>query len=212
MRLARQLILLFLTGACVFLLVGFAFGMADKPAIVITPSGSPVWLDSQRSLFIEPPSVSVGWRNESGQTLNYSLRIWIFDERSRLKATLDHCTYDQLGTNTRGRTLVPLPIPGVTLRDRVVVTVLSAGSGTAVWTLRETESSQLNAARAAARGSGGRLSLARSTSKEAAGWNCPCDCAAIQSACDQVCGTTGRASATCERTLDSGCSASCTCK
>ena len=212
MRLTRQLILLVLTGACTLLLAGFAAGLADKPAIVITPSGSPVWLDSSRSLFIEPPSVSVGWRNESGQPLNYALRVWIFDERSRLKATLDHCTYDQLSTNTRGRTLIPLPMAGVTIRDRVVVTVLSAGSGTAVWTLRENESSQLSAARAASRGSGGRLSLVRSSNKESAGWTCPCDCAAIQTACDQMCGTTGRASSTCERTLDSGCAASCTCK
>jgi hypothetical protein len=185
--------------------------MADRAAIVITPERSPVSLDSQRSLFFDSPSVLVAWRNEFSQPVNYALRIWIFDERSRLKGTLDHCDFETLSPHTRGRTLMPLEIPGITLRDRVVVAIVSAASDKVAWRLRETESEQLRVARIAARGSPGRLSLRRDD-KNSIGWSCPCECTAIQSACDRRCGTTGRAASNCTPTLDSGCSASCTCK
>jgi hypothetical protein len=186
--------------------------MADRPAIVITPEGSPLRLDSQRSLLFDTASVWVAWRNEFSQPIHYSLRIWIFDEGSRLKGTLDYCGYDTLNAQTRGHTLVPLELPGVTLRDRAVVTVVSAASDKVAWRLRQSESAQLSAARAASKRLSARLSFTRDD-KNSTGWSCgACECAAFQSACDQSCGTTGRAVASCTRMLDSGCSASCACK
>jgi hypothetical protein len=211
MRPVRRLIFLAI-GSSVLLIAGsLVFGMADRPAIVITPEGSPVWLDPQRSLFFDTPSVWVMWRNEYGEAINYAVRIWVFDERSRLKGTLDYCTYDQLGSHTRGRTLIPLGIPGVTLRDRAVVTISSAASGRLVWRLRETESEQLDAALAAFRGSARPLSLERKESG-ATEWTCPCDCTVIETACDRRCASTGRGASACTRTFDAGCSASCTCR
>ena len=39
-------------------------------------------------------------RNEHSEPVNYALRIWIVDERRRLKGTLDYCTFDVLGSHT----------------------------------------------------------------------------------------------------------------
>jgi len=211
MRPTRRLIVLATASGLLLLAGGLAFGMADRSAIVITPAGSPVWLDPQRSLFFDTPSVWVMWRNEHTEAINYAVRIWVFDERSRLKGTLDHCTYDRLESHTRGRTLIPLDIPGVTLRHRVVVTISSAASGRFVWRLRETESEQLDAALAAFRGSPRPLSLERTGSSPIA-WTCPCDCTVIEPACNAKCASTGRGASACARTFDGGCSASCACK
>ena len=161
-----------LVGGAVLLVAGLAFGMADRPAIVITPQGSPVWLDSQRSFLFDTPSVWVGWRNDLSQSVHYALRVWIFDERSQLKGTLDYCDDGTLGSQTRGRTLIPLDIPGVTLRDRAVVAVVSAATDRVAWRLRETDSEQLDAALIASKGSAARLSFARDD-KRSGPWTCP---------------------------------------
>ena len=161
------------TGSGTLLLAGvLAFGMADKPATVITPDGSPVWLDSQRSFFFDAPSLWVAWRNELRESVNYALRIWIFDERSQLKGTLDYCGDDILGSHTRGRTLIPVDIPGVTLRDRAVVAVVAAAADKVAWRLRETGSEQIDAALIASKGSPARLSFERDD-KYSGSWNCP---------------------------------------
>ena len=70
---------------------------ADRPARVITPEGSPIWLDPQRTLVFDAPSLTVMLRNEHSQPVNYSLRLWVFDESMHLKGTQDFCTYDALG-------------------------------------------------------------------------------------------------------------------
>jgi hypothetical protein len=210
MQLSRRLVLP-CAALGVVLLTGFAFARADRPAIVVTPQGSPLVLDSQKSLLFDTPAVWVAWRNDFGQPINYALKIWVFDERSRLKGTLDYCGHDKLSSHSRGHTLVALEIPGVTLRDRAVVTVMSAASDKVEWKLRETEDKLLGLARAASRGSAGRLSLKRED-KASTNWTCPCECAAIQNLCDLSCGMTGRAVSSCTRTSDSGCSASCACK
>src|SRR5262245_35519882 len=99
---------------CALLIVCGAILIApDRPAIVMNPEGSPVWLDSQRSIFFDSPAVAVMVRNEHDESVNYALRIWIFDERSRLKGTQDFCTFDALGSHTRGRVLIPLDFRGV---------------------------------------------------------------------------------------------------
>jgi hypothetical protein len=205
--------LLFLSAVLgVLLLTGLVFAMADRPAIVITPEGSPLQLDTQRSLLFDTPAVWVSWRNEFSKSIHYSLRIWVFDEHSRLKGTQDYCGYDTLSSQSRGHTSVALEIPGITLRDRAVVTVLAAAADNVAWRLRQSESAQLTAARAASRRQSARLSFTRDD-QNSSNWSCgACECAAIQNACDQSCGTTDRAVATCTRMLDSGCSAVCQCR
>jgi hypothetical protein len=196
---------------CLPLLVcAAALRAADRPARVITPSGSPVWLDPQRTLLFDSPSLSVMRRNENSAPVHYALRIWVFGERSDVKGTQDYCTYDTIGGNSRGRIVVPLEIPGVTLRDRAVVTVSAAASDRAAWKLRESDRDQLDAALAAAQGSTGRLTLDRQDAVPGA-WSCGCDCAALQTACEQRCGA-GRAAAACTRTFDGGCSSTCSCR
>jgi hypothetical protein len=183
---------------------------ADRPARIITPDGSPIWIDPQRSFFFDAPSLSLMVHNEHSGSVTYALRIWIFDERWRLKRTLDYCTFDALGRATRGRVFIPLEA-GLTLRDRAVVTISSAASGSVRWSLREDELNQLDAALASAKGSTGRLSMDR-IERDPDAWSCPCSCAVVEALCDRSCGATGRAASSCTRTFEGGCAASCTCK
>ena len=111
-------------------------------------------------------------RNEHSQPVNYALRLWVFDESTRLKGTQDFCTYDAMGGHTRGPIVVPITIAGATLRDRTVVSVTAAASGQASWSLREDAGAQLEAALAAARGSTARLTFQREAARPG-GWNCP---------------------------------------
>jgi hypothetical protein len=145
---------------------------ADRPARVITPEGSPIWLDPQQTLVFDSPSLAVMLRNEHSQAVHYTLRLWVFDESAHLKGTQDFCSYDAMGGHSRGRIVVPIAIAGVTLRDRTVVSVTAAISGQVSWSLREDAQAQLEAALAASRGSTARLTFQR----EATGLgvrNCP---------------------------------------
>ena len=199
------------TAAFTLLACSVALFAADRPARVITPEGSPIWLDPQRTLVFDAPSLTVMLRNEHSQPVNYALRLWVFDESTNLKGTQDFCTYDALGGHSRVLVAVPIAIAGVTLRDRTVVSVTAAVSGQASWSLREDARAQLEAALAAARGSTARLTFQREAARPG-GWSCPCDCAALEKACEQRCAPAGRASSSCSRTFDGGCSAACTCK
>jgi hypothetical protein len=183
---------------------------ADRPARVLTPRGSPVWLDPHRSLLFDSPAVAVTRRNVFTAPVDHALRVWVFDERSALKGTQDYCSYETLGRDTRSLVLVPLEIPGVTVRDSAVVAVSAAASGRVAWALGESESVQLEAARAATRGSGGRLSLQRRDASPA-GWECPCNCGLQKTACNERC-SSSRAVAACTRMIDGGCSATCVCQ
>ena len=146
---------------------------ADRPAHVITPEGSPIWLDPQRTLVFDAPSlVVVMLRNEHSQPVNYALRLWVFDESTHLKGIQDFCTYDAMGGHTRGQIVVPIAIADVTLRDRTIVSVTAAVSGQASWSLRDDARAQLDAALAATRGSTARLTFQREAARPG-GWNCP---------------------------------------
>ena len=201
----------FWTAVVTLLACSVALFAADRPARVITPEGSPIWLDPQRTLVFDAPSLTVMLRNEHSQPVNYSLRLWVFDESTHLKGTQDFCTYDALGGHSRVLVVVPIAIAGVTLRDRTVVSVTAAVSGQASWSLREDPRAQLEAALAATRGSTARLTFQREAARPG-GWSCPCDCAALETACEQRCAPVGRVSSSCNRTFDGGCSAACTCK
>ena len=190
---------------------GVALFAADRPARVINPEGSPIWLDPQRTLVFDAPSLTVMQRNEDSQPVNYTLRIWVLDESSRLKGTQDFCTFDAMGGHSRGRVVVPIAIGGVTLRDSTVVAVTAAASGQARWSLREDSAAQLEAALSASRGSSGRLTFQREPAVPG-GWNCPCDCTALAAACELRCAAVGHGSSSCNRTFDGGCSAACTCQ
>jgi hypothetical protein len=144
---------------------------ADRPAIVIAAAGSPVWLDPQRALFFDAPSILLVVRNEHTEPVNYHLRIWIFDDRSHLKGTVGYCTEHLLDRATRARVFVPLDMRGVTLRDRAVVSVVRAASARRSWRLQQTDSEQLAAAEAAATGLRAQLSFERSDM--AVEWQCP---------------------------------------
>ena len=160
------------TAALTLLACTVALLAADRPAHVITPEGSPIWLDPQRTLVFDTPSLMVMLRNEHSQPVNYALRLWVFDESTHLKGTQDFCTYDAMGGHSRGRIVVPIAIAGVTLRDRTVVSVTTAVSGQASWSLREDARAQLEAALAATRGSTARLTFQREAARPG-GWNCP---------------------------------------
>ena len=157
--------------ACLTLLASAALFAANRPARVITPQGSPIWLDPQRTLVFDAPSLTVMQRNEHSQSVNYALRLWVFDESSHLKGTQDFCTYDAMGGHTRGLIVVPIAIAGVTLRDSTVVAVTAAVSGQVSWSLREDERAQLEEALAAIRGSTARLTFQREVAGPG-GWNC----------------------------------------
>ena len=159
--------------ACLTLLAcSAALYAADRPARVITPQGSPIWLDPQRTLVFDAPSLTVMQRNEHSQPVNYALRLWVFDESTHLKGTQDFCTYDALGGHSRVLVVVPIAIAGVTLRDRTVVSVTAAVSGQASWSLREDARAQLEAALAAIRGSTARLTFQREAARPGE-WSCP---------------------------------------
>ena len=49
---------------------GVALFAADRPARVINPEGSPIWLDPQRTLVFDAPSLTVMQRNEDSQPVN----------------------------------------------------------------------------------------------------------------------------------------------
>jgi hypothetical protein len=192
------------------LLTAASIVAADRPARVVTPPRSPIELDPFRSVLFDSPLLSVGVRNVHSGDVSYALRVWIFQADGTLRGTLDYCAGDQLGRAMRGRVNIPLEIRGVTMRDRAVVTVLRAGSGTATWTLDESDADQLAAARRAAGGASVTLSLHREDSRDAQPWSCPCDCETARSSCDQAC-RDGAAAFTCAPFAGT-CSASCTCK
>jgi hypothetical protein len=199
------------TAALTLLACSIGLFAADRPARVITPEGSPIWLDPQRTLVFDTPSLMVMLRNEQSEPVNYALRLWVFDESTQLKGTQDFCSYDALGGHSRASIFVPIAIAGVTLRDRTVVSVTTAASGRSRWSLREDARAQLEAAAVTIRGSTAHLTFDREAAKPGE-WNCPCDCAALEGTCEQSCGPLGRASASCNRTFDGGCSFACTCR
>jgi hypothetical protein len=196
---------------CLVLVVAARPTAADRDADVITPDGSPIWLDPLRALFFDSPGVLVMVQNRHSQPVASALRIWIVDARFRLKASVDYCAIEQLGRNTRGSVFVPLEVPGITLRDRVVVTVAAAGSGRAVWRTRQGDADQLAAVRAAAQGWAARLSFERDDNAQDA-WSCPCEPPAIEASCTERCADSGVAASEATRLLNVGCLASCTCR
>jgi hypothetical protein len=199
-----------LAGWILVLAHGVALESADRPALVITPEGSPIWLDPQRAVLFDTPAIALMVRNEHGDPVNYALRLWIFDERSRLKGTLDYCTRDVLDRHTRGRILIPLEIQGVTIRDRAVVTVMSASSARDAWRLQQSDTEQFGAALSVSKDLRADLSVVRFDAGPGE-WSCPCECSAIEALCSRHCAT-GRATSACTLMRDFGCSASCTCK
>jgi hypothetical protein len=195
---------------CVLALAGGSMA-ADRDARVITPRGSPVWLDPLRALLFDSPGVLVILENQHSQPVSTALRVWIFDPDLRLKASIDYCAIEQLDRRTRGSVLVPLEVSGITLRDRAVVTVAGAGSAGTTWRIRESDAEQLAAARATAQGWGGRLTLDREDGRSVA-WECPCEPATIEASCGERCVEHGPAAHWASRMLNAGCSASCTCR
>ena len=161
-----------LTAILTLLACSVALFAADRPARVITPEGSPIWLDPQQTLVFDAPSLAVMLRNEHSQPVNYALRLWVFDESRHLKGTQDSCTYDAIGGHSRVRIVVPIAIAGVTLRDSTVVSVTAAASGQVSWRLREDAPTQLEAALAASRGSTARLTFQREAARPGE-WSCP---------------------------------------
>jgi hypothetical protein len=203
-----------LIGICA-LLVGLVAGSAaaaDRPAYVITPAGSPLWLDPSRALLFDSPAVSVSVENHDTGPVSFTLRIWIFDSQDRLKGTMDYCVAGALGRGMRGDYFVPLDVGGVTARDRGVVTVLAAESAAAAWRVEQSTPGQLSAALAEVRRFGGRLSVTRSTAPRPGAPRCPCECSASQASCDDLCGDSGPAAFTCNPNPAAGCSAGCTCR
>ena len=101
--------------ACCLLVLGVAGGLvaADRDARVITPSGSPIWLDPWRALLFDSPAVVVMLENRHSAPVTSALRLWMFDAALRLKGSVDYCTIEVLDRNTRGHVFVPLDIADV---------------------------------------------------------------------------------------------------
>ena len=198
--------------ACGFVLLGAVGGLvgADRDARVITPEGSPVWLDPWHAYLFDSPAVVVIVENHHTAAVSGALRVWIFDPGLRLKGSVDYCTTWLLERGTKGRTLVPVEIPGISIRDRAVVAVAAVGSGRLAWTLREDDTAQVSAARAAVEGRPGRLVLVRTES--APQWSCACDPRETDARCEGRCRANGVAAATALLLPDGGCSATCACR
>ena len=145
---------------------------ADRPARVITPEGSPIWLDPLRTLVFDAPLLTVMLRNDHSQRMNYALRVWVFDELGHLKGIQDFCTNDAIGGHTRRQVAFAIAIAGVTLRDSVVVSVAAAASERGSWSLREDAPAQLESAHAASRGSTAGLTFQHEAGRPTR-WNCP---------------------------------------
>jgi hypothetical protein len=185
---------------------------ADRPAYVITPVGSPLWLDPSRAVLFDSPAVSVSVENRHTGPVSFTLRIWIFDSQDRLRGAMDYCVAQTLDRGTRGVFFLPLDIRGVTARDRGVVTVVAAASAEAAWRVEQSTAEQLSAALAEMRRYGGRLSVSRDRVQSSEAPLCPCECEAIQSACEDTCRDAGLAAFTCNPSPAPGCSAGCTCR
>jgi hypothetical protein len=199
---------------CLVLASAAGLVAADRDARVITPRGSPVWLDPLRALLFDSPGVLVILENQHSQPVAFALRVWIFDPDLRLKASIDYCAIEQLDRRTRGSVFVPLEVSGITLRDRAVITVAGAGSAGAAgttWRIRESDAEQLAAARAAAQNWGGQLTLDRDDGGSVA-WECPCEPTTIEASCAERCSERGPAAQWATRMLNAGCSASCACR
>jgi hypothetical protein len=199
-------------GCAVVAAAGVRLAASDRDARVITPDGSPVWLDPTRAILFDTPTLAIGARNRHSALVTFALRVWVFDSSSKLVGMLDYCAGDALDRDMRGRVLIPVDIRGVTLRDHAVVTVAAASAEGVSWTLHQTAADQLEAARAAARGASGRLTFDRRDRDRAGAWTCPCECPRIQATCAERCADTGLAAFTCAPIGGAGCSASCSCK
>jgi len=197
--------------ACILLSLSGRLGAADRDARVITPNGSPVWLDPWRALlFFDSPGASVILQNRHSATVTWALRVWVFDSDWRLRGSADYCTSEVLDRNTRRQLFVPLDIRGIAALDRAVVTISVVQSGRAVWTLRESEADQLRSARAAAQGSSAQLTMDSQESQAA--WVCPCEAITVGAVCSERCADTGLVTHQATVLPDTGCSASCTCR
>lgn len=186
-------------------------GAADRTAGVITPDGSPLFIDPFRATLFDTPALTVSVANRHSEPLSFTLRIWVFDSSSQLRGTMTWCTSTPVDRNMRGVFNIPLEIRGVTARDRGVVTVESAVGTRARWALRETPDDQFAAALSEARGSGGRLSMERLARDDREPFTCPCECTDVQAGCEKTC-PRGSAAFTCSPFDVSSCAAGCTCK
>jgi hypothetical protein len=142
-------------------LVALTTDAADRTAGVITPEGSPVWIDPWRATLFDTPALWVSITNRHSAPVAFTLRVWVFDQSNQLRGTTSWCVSTAVDRSMRGVFHIPLEIRGVTARDRGVVTVESAVGGRVRWALRETPEEQLAAALDNVRGSSGRLSMER---------------------------------------------------
>jgi hypothetical protein len=197
---------------CAAVLAAGVADAADRPAYVIVPTGSPVWLDQGSAILFDSPALSVSVENRHTRPVTFTLRIWIFDQNDRLRGVMDYCVAEPLDRAMRGRFFVPLDIRGITARDRGVVTIAAAASSAESWRLDDPAADQLTAARAEVQRYHGGLSLVRGGPPAAAVPLCPCECPAIQSACEDRCASQGAAAFTCSPNPGGGCSAGCTCR
>jgi hypothetical protein len=183
---------------------------ADRPAYVIVPDRSPIWLDQSRATLFDTPAVSVSVENRGRAPATFTLRIWIFDGQDRLRGTMDYCVAEPLDRAMRGIYYIPLAIAGITARDRGVVTVAAARTEASSWHLSDTSDQQFTAALAEVRRYAARLSLEQAGPLPDGVALCPCECAVIQAACEATC---GRPSAfRCDPNPARGCSAGCSCQ
>jgi hypothetical protein len=191
--------------------VALTAGAADRTAGVITPEGSPVWIDPWRATLFDTPALTLSITNRHSDPVAFTLRVWIFDQSNQLRGTTTWCVSTPVDRSMRGVFHIPLEIRGVTARDRGVVTVESAAGGRVRWALRETPEEQFAAALDDVRGSGGRLSMERLDRDEREPIICPCECPQVQATCEQTC-VHGLGAFTCTPIDLNGCAAACTCK
>jgi hypothetical protein len=192
-------------------LVALTTGAADRTAGVITPDGSPVWIDPWRATLFDTPALWVSITNRHSAPVAFTLRVWVFDQSNQLRGTTSWCVSTPVDRSMRGVFHIPLEIRGVTARDRGVVTVESAVGGRVRWALRETPEEQLAAALDNVRGSSGRLSMERLDRDEHEPFTCPCECPQVQAMCEQTCAH-GVGAFACNPMDLNGCAAACTCK
>jgi hypothetical protein len=193
-------------------LVALTADAADRTAGVITPDGSPLYIDPWRATLFDTPALTVSITNRHSDPVAFTLRVWVFDQSNQLRGTMTWCVSTPVDRSMRGVFNIPLEIRGVTARDRGVVTVESAVGGRVRWALRETPEEQLAAALDDVRGSGGRLSMERLDRDEREPFACPCECPEVQAMCEKTCVRGGLGAFACNPMDLNGCAAGCTCK
>ena len=94
-------------------IVALSADAADRTAGVITPDGSPLFIDPWRATLLDSPALSVSITNRHSAPVAFTLRVWVFDQSNQLRGTMTWCVSTPVDRSMRGVFHIPLEIRGV---------------------------------------------------------------------------------------------------